>query len=124
MSLIRSRDTKPERYAKAVLWANGFRFARKSYGLPGKPDIIFPKYRTVVFVHGCFWHGHQCRRGHLPATNVEFWCNKIEANKKRDLRVIRALRRLGWHCFQVWQCRLPTDVNRVIARLNCARLKQ
>jgi DNA mismatch endonuclease (patch repair protein) len=121
MSRIHSRDTKPERYAKAALWANGFRFARSFYGLPGKPDIILPKHRTLVFVQGCFWHGHHCPKASLPTSNREFWSSKITQNKKRDLRIIRSLRRQGWHCFQVWQCRLSTDVQRVVTQLRRIR---
>lgn len=121
MSHIHGSDTKPERYVRAKLWAHGFRYARTEYGLPGRPDIVLPRYNTVVFVQGCFWHGHSCRKANIPESNREFWRAKIEGNRQRDGRVIRALRSLGWHCFQIWQCRLSTDTQRVIARLIALR---
>lgn len=122
MSRIRGTNTQPERFVKAVLWAKGFRFARSSYGLAGKPDIILPRYHTVIFVHGCFWHGHCCKKGRLPTSNAEYWRQKIEGNVRRDLRVIRTLRKQGWHCFQVWQCRLAADTNRVATSLQKMRV--
>jgi DNA mismatch endonuclease (patch repair protein) len=119
MSKIRSAGTKPERTAKATLWTHGFRYTRSDYCLPGKPDIVLPKYHSVIFVHGCFWHGHACRNGKTPKSNQQYWVPKIANNKLRDRKNIRKLRYLGWHCFQVWECSLARDLNRVMAKLRC-----
>ena len=117
MSRIRSRNTKPELLVKAVLWGNGFRYARTGYQLPGSPDVVLPKYRSVIFVHGCFWHGHACKYGRVPKSNCEYWVPKIKKNKARDARALRNLRAMGWHCYQIWECHLLADLNRVMRRL-------
>ena len=114
MSRIRSRDTKPERFVRRRFWSQGFRYARSPYHLPGTPDLLLPRYKVAIFVHGCFWHAHNCPRGRLPATNREFWRAKLLGNRRRDQRAMRQLRRLGWHCFQIWQCRLKADTQRVL----------
>lgn len=107
MARIRSKNTKPEIMVRKYLFARGFRYRKNVRRLPGTPDIVLRKYRTVIFVNGCFWHGHEgCRYSHLPKSNVEFWRNKIERNKKRDLRERVELRRMGWHVIQVWECQL------------------
>jgi DNA mismatch endonuclease, patch repair protein len=113
MAAIRSKDTKPELYVKRWLWSRGFRYARTNWHLPGSPDLVFPSRNTVVFVHGCFWHGHRCPRGAMPATNTEFWEAKISKNKRRDRRSERAIRKLGWRCLIVWQCSIDRDLRRV-----------
>lgn len=120
MSCIHSKDTKPERLVKKLLWANGFRYARTPYGLPGTPDVILPRHKAVIFVHGCFWHGHTCPKGRLPATNQEYWSQKMEGNKKRDAQAVRALRKLGWSCLIIWECQLAHDLERAIKRLKNA----
>ena len=97
MSRIRSGDTKPERAVRSLLHAMGFRFRLHRRDLPGTPDIVLSKYRTVVFVHGCFWHGHFCKRSKMPRSRVQYWSSKIEANKRRDTRVRRRLVKLGWN---------------------------
>lgn len=117
MASIGSSDTAQERYVKRALWAAGFRYARSCHSLPGSPDVVLPSLKAVVFVHGCFWHGHLCSRGKLPASNHAFWETKIAGNLRRDRRVLGTLRRSGWHCFQIWQCRLRVDTDRVIRRL-------
>ncbi len=111
MSRIRSRDTKPEQVVRSVLHQLGFRF-RKDTGnrIFGKPDVVLPKYRTVVFVHGCFWHRHaRCRFAYTPKSRVEFWNAKFAANRKRDGVVKRRLSRDGWNIVVVWEC----DVTRL-----------
>ncbi|WP_187781906.1 very short patch repair endonuclease [Gimesia chilikensis] len=104
MSKIGSKNTKPEILVRKVLHSLGMRFRLHRKDLAGTPDIVLPKYKTVVFVHGCFWHGHSCPKGQRPATNVEFWNSKIEKNIKNDSRVGRVLRSKGWHVFTIWEC--------------------
>jgi DNA mismatch endonuclease, patch repair protein len=117
MRAVRSANTSLERAARLALALQGFRAARKPWALPGTPDLVFPTARTVVFVHGCFWHGHSCKRGRLPETRTDFWLRKISGNRRRDARVVRALRSGGWHCFTIWQCSLGADAARVAAHL-------
>ena len=105
MSGIRSRDTKPEIIIRKYLHAAGMRFRLSPANLPGKPDIVLPKYRTVVFVHGCFWHQHEgCKFLAKPASNRKFWADKLGANVARDKRVQRQLRKAGWNVIVVWEC--------------------
>ncbi len=107
MSSIRSKDTKPEMLVRRYLFSRGFRFRINVKRLPGPPDIVLRKYRTVIFVNGCFWHGHEgCRYFVLPKSNVDFWKDKIERNQKRDLKKRIELRDMGWHVIQVWECQL------------------
>ncbi len=107
MSSIRSRNTKPEVLVRKYLFAQGFRFRINVRRLPGTPDIALRKYRTVIFVNGCFWHGHEgCRYFVLPKTRTDFWQAKIERNRERDLAERLQLRRMGWHVIQVWECQL------------------
>ncbi|MBX6763924.1 MAG: DNA mismatch endonuclease Vsr [Rubrobacteraceae bacterium] len=106
MSRVRSRDTAPERTVRSLLHRLGYRFRLHRKDLPGKPDIVLPRYKTVIFVHGCFWHGHDCPKGRLPKTNGEFWSNKIARNRQRDLEHEKALKQLGWSVLTVWECQL------------------
>jgi DNA mismatch endonuclease (patch repair protein) len=106
MSHISGKETKPEIMMRKFLFVNGFRFRKNVKDLPGKPDIVLSKYKTVIFIHGCFWHGHTCKRGALPATNVEFWKTKIDGNIERDKRDIAELEKQGWHVIVVWQCEI------------------
>ncbi|WP_421576241.1 very short patch repair endonuclease [Stenotrophomonas maltophilia] len=106
MSRIRGTNTKLEVLVRKALHAKGFRYRLGGAGLPGKPDIVLPKYGTVVFVHGCFWHGHNCPLYRLPKTRPEFWAAKIESNKARDARVESQLRESGWRVELVWECSL------------------
>jgi DNA mismatch endonuclease (patch repair protein) len=117
MARIRSRDTSPEIAARRVLHAAGFRFRLHRRDLPGSPDIVLPRHRTVVFVHGCFWHRHRrCRDGQsTPGSNVAYWTTKFERNLRRDRRVKSALRKLGWRVVTVWECQLRRDPSRVLA---------
>lgn len=104
MAGIRGKDTKPEMIVRRALHARGFRYTLHNRKLPGSPDLCFPKYRAVIFVHGCFWHGHECELFQWPKTRQEFWQEKIGANRKRDRRVVRELRRQGWRVITVWEC--------------------
>jgi DNA mismatch endonuclease, patch repair protein len=106
MSRVKSRDTTPERAVRSMLHAMGYRFRLCRKDLPGKPDIVFGPRKKVVFIHGCFWHGHRCRKGRLPKSNDAFWRNKIETNRARDKSSARKLRALGWEVLTIWQCQL------------------
>src|SRR5260370_11266358 len=104
MSRVRSKATVPERVVRSFLHRRGFRFSLNRRALPGTPDIVLARHRTVVFVHSCFFHGHRrCKRATLPATNRAFWTRKIEANRRRDRAAARALRRAGWRVVVVWE---------------------
>ncbi|MDM0114922.1 very short patch repair endonuclease [Variovorax sp. J22R133] len=104
MSGIRSRNTKPEVTLRSVLHARGFRFRIHRKDLPGRPDIVLPRYRAIIQVHGCFWHGHGCEFFRYPATNPDFWREKIAQNRARDERTTEALKVLGWRVLTVWEC--------------------
>lgn len=112
MSCIKGKNTKPEEKVRKYLFSQGFRYRKNYKKLPGTPDIVLPRYRTVIFVNGCFWHGHEgCRYFVIPKTNTEFWLNKIEANRERDKRKTDALIALGWNVIVVWECQLKNDRN-------------
>ncbi|MEW5983981.1 MAG: very short patch repair endonuclease [Acidobacteriota bacterium] len=116
MSLIRSGDTKPERLLRSALHRAGFRFRLHDRALPGTPDIVFPKLRRVVFVHGCFWHSHRCQGpSRRPKTNPRYWLPKLEANKRRDARNMRRIRSLGWRALTIWECELRA-VDKAVAK--------
>lgn len=104
MSGIKGKNTSPELFVRKALHARGFRFRIHVKDLPGKPDLVLPKYNAVVFIHGCFWHGHDCRYFKLPKTRPEFWVNKIEKNKLRDSENIRTLLLSGWRVIVIWEC--------------------
>ena len=106
MALIRSRDTKPEKVLRSALHRAGFRFRLHYRSLPGTPDLVFPSRRKVIFVHGCFWHLHKCRKksSWWPQSNREYWIPKLEANKARDARNRRRLAALGWRALTIWEC--------------------
>lgn len=106
MSRIRGRDTKPEMIIRRGLHARGLRYRLQDRQLPGRPDLVFPRYHAVIFVHGCFWHGHDCPLFKLPATRKEFWATKIASNRARDARTAFALLKLGWRVANVWECSL------------------
>lgn len=112
MSRIRNRDTKPEMTLRRELHSRGLRFRLHKRELPGCPDIVFPRYRAVVFVHGCFWHGHDCPMFKLPATRRSFWTNKIRRNKIRDQETVKALTSTGWRVLTVWECTLKGPARR------------
>lgn len=112
MSQIKGKDTKPEEMVRKYLFAQGFRFRKNDKKLPGTPDIVLPKYKTVIFVNGCFWHGHEgCKYFVWPKSNPDFWKTKIETNISRDLKKIELLQSKGWRVITVWECELK-PVNR------------
>ncbi len=105
MAAIKGKDSKSEKSVRSLIHRMGFRFRLHRSDLPGKPDLVFPKFKKVIFVHGCFWHGHaHCRRAKLPSTNRRFWSVKIQKNKFRDSLVRGKLTRLGWESLVLWQC--------------------
>lgn len=107
MSHIRSKATKPEMLVRRWLWSHGYRYRLNVKSVPGKPDIVMRKYRTAIFVNGCFWHGHEgCKMFVLPKTNTEFWQAKIEQNRTRDTRIYEELMLAGWQVIVLWQCNL------------------
>lgn len=119
MASIRSRNTQPEMQVRRHLHALGFRYRLHRKDLPGKPDIVLPKYQTAIFIHGCFWHGHrECRFATIPATRIEFWTVKISANQARDAAAESKLREAGWRIAIVWECALrskPDETMRYLA---------
>ncbi|MAO93618.1 MAG: very short patch repair endonuclease [Rhodospirillaceae bacterium] len=115
MSRIRGKDTKLEVLLRSLLHRRGFRFRLHAPGLPGKPDIVLPKYRTVIFVHGCFWHRHEgCSNATMPKTRTEFWTEKFHRTVERDARKKTELEALGWQILTVWECELFADPQDVI----------
>lgn len=107
MASIHSEDTRPEQAVRRELWHRGYRFRKCVRTLPGTPDIVLPKYRTCIFVNGCFWHGHKgCSKFVMPKTRTEFWVNKIARNQERDLVNIQRLESIGWSAITVWECEL------------------
>ena len=121
MAAIRSKDTKPELYVRRRVHAAGFRFRLHRRDLPGRPDLVLPRYLLAVFVHGCFWHGHDCKRGKRPATNTEFWEPKLDGNMLRDQRSVYSLEEAEWDVFTVWECTLEPDTKRLLRRLDALR---
>ena len=109
MSMIRSKDTKPEIIVRKFLFRNGFRYKLHDKTLPGKPDLVFPKYKTVIFIHGCFWHGHGgCKYFVVPKTRTKWWIAKIDRNKQLDTENFGKLKKLGWKILTVVECKLRT----------------
>lgn len=107
MAAIHSANTKPEIIVRKYLFSHGFRYRLNHKRLPGHPDIVLRKYRTCIFINGCFWHGHEeCRYFRMPKSNTEFWTAKINRNIQRDKRVQKELAAMGWHCITVWECEL------------------
>jgi DNA mismatch endonuclease (patch repair protein) len=124
MSQIRCKNTTPEKIVRSFLFRHGFRFRINSSKLPGKPDIVLPKHKTVVLIHGCFWHGHEgCRYYVEPKSNSLFWRNKISGNKERDIRNEQKLKEDGWKVLVVWECELKPDkrndtLKKLVAAIN------
>jgi len=119
MAAIRGKNTKPEMRVRSLLHSLGYRFRLHRKDLPGKPDIVLPKYVTVIFVHGCFWHSHQCKYGSVvPATRADFWAKKRASTTERDSRKESALRELGWRVLTIWECetRDPDKLIRILQR--------
>jgi len=125
MKAVRSRDTKPEFFVRRLLHKLGYRFRVNVRSLPGSPDIVFSSRRKVLFVHGCFWHGHGCKIGQLPKSRLDYWRPKIEKNRQRDESVISAIECLGWEALAIWQCETTMDanlLNRLIVFLGPAKI--
>lgn len=121
MSQVKSKDTKPELFVRSLLHAMGYRFRLHRKDLPSSPDIVLPKYRTAIFVHGCFWHQHpSCSRSTLPKRNAEFWRSKLEGNVERDLRAQQRLRKRGWNVLILWQCEIQRNVDTLPEKLDAA----
>jgi DNA mismatch endonuclease (patch repair protein) len=121
MARIKSRDTVPERRLRCALHANGLRYRLHVKALPGRPDLVFSKYRAVVFVHGCFWHRHtRCKLAYTPKSNVSFWRKKFAENVSRDRRQLRALTNQGWRVLVAWECALrsPVSLKREVDRIS------
>ena len=118
MSRIRGKDTKPEMLVRSLVHQMGYRFRLHRKDFPGKPDLVLPRHKKVIFVHGCFWHMHRCRYGRVvPKTNAEFWQNKRQGNVDRDRRNLRAMRNSGWQVLVIWECWTREPEQRVIPRL-------
>ena len=117
MARIRSEDTVPEMLVRKMLHAAGFRFRLHRGDLPGKPDIVLPRYKVAIFVHGCFWHGHEsCRDGRRPKSNLDYWNRKLDRNRERDRRSQAKLEAIGWRPLVVWECELE-DPDQLLLRL-------
>ena len=118
MAGIRSKDTKPEKLIRSLLHNRGFRFRLHNPKLPGLPDLAFPKYKAVIFVNGCYFHGHDCHLFKLPSSNTDFWHDKISKNKSRDAVKISELNNLGWRVLSIWECstrgKTKINVNRLV----------
>lgn len=129
MSKISGKETKPEILVRKFLFSQGFRYRKNDRKLPGKPDIVLPRYKTGIFVHGCFWHGHlNCKKSALPQTNHEFWKNKIQKNIERDKSKQKELKKLGWQIITVWQCQIKSrelfekTMRRIVTKLQQQKL--
>ncbi|MEX0981058.1 MAG: DNA mismatch endonuclease Vsr [Bacteroidales bacterium] len=124
MSKISGRETKPEILVRRYLFSKGYRYRKNDHKLPGKPDIVLSKYKSVIFIHGCFWHGHTCKKASRPTSNVEFWNSKIERNIERDKEVKKKLLKLGWRVITIWDCELKSkrqfdnSMNKLLKKLN------
>ena len=119
MSRIRSQNTKPELLVRKFLHANGFRYSLNNKKLPGKPDIVLTKYKTIIFIHGCFWHGHaNCKYFVIPKTRTKWWTDKINRNKANDEKAVRALKKDGWKIITLWECKLkPAKAEKTLSLL-------
>ncbi|TPM61113.1 DNA mismatch endonuclease Vsr [Mesorhizobium sp. B2-2-4] len=117
MSRVRNRDTEPERFVRSCLFRAGLRFRLHDKTLPGCPDVVLKRSKTAIFVHGCFWHGHSCKRGTRPVSNAEFWNAKIDRNIERDKIASLALRELGWHVEVIWNCDRVAQTEALIPKI-------
>ena len=119
MQQIKGKNTKPELLVRKYLHAQGFRYKLHDNGLPGKPDLVLPKYKTVIFIHGCFWHGHNnCRYFTIPKTRTEWWTEKIAKNKANDEKAMKLLKKDGWKVITIWDCKLkPAKLNQTLTAL-------
>ena len=116
MQSVRTRDTGPERIVRKILWQLGCRYRLNAKDLPGRPDIVFRGVRKAIFIHGCFWHLHGCRKGRAPKSRLDYWTPKLKGNKARDKAQRRSLERMGWSVLTIWQCE-TNDANALQSRL-------
>ena len=125
MGRIKGKDTKPEILVRSLLHKAGFRFRVNDNKLPGKPDIVFPKYHTIIFVHGCFWHRHnKCKYAYTPKTRIDFWKNKFNENMLRDKLVVKKLKTKGWKVHTIWECEIEKNIQKVIQSLKMLLYRQ
>jgi len=119
MSRIRSGNTRPEMLVRKFLHTNGYRYKLHDKTLPGKPDIVLPKYKTIIFIHGCFWHGHaNCKYYVVPKTRTQWWLDKINRNKANDKKAIKVIKKAGWKIITVWECQLkPAKLSKALSSL-------
>jgi DNA mismatch endonuclease (patch repair protein) len=119
MSRVKSKDTKPEMLVRSFLHGKGFRYKLHDKNLPGKPDLVLPKYKTIVFIHGCFWHGHEgCKYFSVPQTRTDWWLNKIDTNIRNDQKSIKSLNEAGWKIVTIWGCELkPAKIEKTFRHL-------
>jgi DNA mismatch endonuclease (patch repair protein) len=122
MSRIGSKNTKPELIVRKFLWNKGFRYRLQRKDLPGKPDIILPSLRIAIFINGCFWHMHNCKKFVLPSTNTKFWYDKLLKNKIRDKQNYRKLKKAGWNYIIIWECQLYNNKEKILGNLLSALL--
>ena len=125
MSRIRSTNTKPEELARKYLFAQGFRFRKNVRTLPGCPDIVLPKYKTAVFINGCFWHMHEgCKKFVMPSSNSDYWTEKLNKNKQRDIKITDELISRGWKVITVWECELKKNIAQERLSKLCSEIKE
>lgn len=117
MGLVRPKDTKPELFVRRIVHGMGYRFKTNRMDLPGRPDLVFPIRKKIIFIHGCFWHGHKCLLGRMPKSRIVFWKTKISGNKNRDQLTLRRLRGMRWRCLVVWECQLR-DRDKIAANIS------
>ena len=123
MSQIRSKNTRPEEYVRKYLFAHGFRFRKNDKRYAGHPDIVLPKYKTIIFVNGCFWHMHNCSRGRMPRSNQSYWIPKIQRNIERDNDNRAKLEAMGWKVIIIWECELKKSIAEKRLQLLCSEIK-
>ena len=123
MAQVKSRDTSPEMKVRKAIHRAGYRFRLHRSNLPGSPDLVLPRHRMAVFVHGCFWHWHGCRRSRMPQTNRDYWQAKIQRNMDRDVRTQAQLIELGWSVMSIWECSLESGIDELLNRLDEAPIK-
>ena len=117
MAKVKSRDTRPEMKVRSALHKAGYRFRLHRSDLPGNPDLTFPRFRLALFVHGCFWHRHGCKRTTMPASNTGFWSNKFRRTMERDKKALKELKETGWATIVIWECQLEAGISRLIKTL-------
>jgi DNA mismatch endonuclease (patch repair protein) len=124
MARVHSTGTSPEMKVRRAVHHAGFRYRLYKADLPGKPDLVFPRFRLAVFVHGCFWHWHGCKRSRMPEANRDYWTRKIDRNVERDKRNRQALQDLGWEVTAIWECELQRGIDALISDLKQRRLEE